>query len=60
MTPFHALSEECFLDDKDLESIRGRFQIPNETSSRLPFTSEKECSFTHREVSFIRLLSPVD
>nr|POF10996.1 hypothetical protein CFP56_13515 [Quercus suber] len=30
VTPFHALSEECVLDGKDLESIRGRFQIPGE------------------------------
>ena len=52
MTPFHAFSEECFLDGKDLESIRGRFQIPSEVVSRLPHTGEKACSFAHREVSF--------
>ena len=52
VTPFHALSKECFLDYKDLESIRGRFQIPGEAISRLPHTSEKACSFAHREVSF--------
>ena len=50
MTPFHALSEECILDD--LESIRGRFQIPSEVFSRLPHTGEKACSFAHEEVSF--------
>ena len=52
VTPFHALFEECFLDDKDLESIRGRFQIPDGAFSRLPYTSEKACSFAHGEVSF--------
>ena len=52
MTPFHALSEECFLDDKDLESIRGRFQIPGKVISRLPHTSEKACSFAPGEVNF--------
>ena len=50
VTPFHALSEECVLDD--LESIRGRFQIPSEVVSRLPYTGEKACSFAHEEVSF--------
>ena len=52
VTPFHALSEECFLDDKDLESIRRRFQTLDEAFSRLPYTSEKACSFAHGEVSF--------
>ncbi|KAK9993437.1 hypothetical protein SO802_023140 [Lithocarpus litseifolius] len=52
VTPFHALSKEYFLDDKDLESIRGRFQIPEEAVFRLPHTSEKACSFAHGEVSF--------
>ncbi|KAL0012174.1 hypothetical protein SO802_007282 [Lithocarpus litseifolius] len=36
VTPFHALSKECFSDGKDLESIKGRFQIPSEIVSRLP------------------------
>ena len=58
MTPFHALSEECFLDSKDLESIRGRFQIPGEVFSRLPYTSEKACSFAHEEVSFYEAAFP--
>ena len=52
MTPFHAFFEECFLDNKDLESIRGRFQIPDEPIFRLPHTSEKACKFAHEEVSF--------
>ena len=52
VTLFNAFSEECFLDNKDLESIRGRFQIPNEPVSRLPHTSEKACNFAHGEVSF--------
>ena len=55
MTPFHALSEECFLDDKDLESIRGRFQIPGKVISRLPHTSEKACSFAPGEVNFYKV-----
>nr|POE57956.1 hypothetical protein CFP56_38319 [Quercus suber] len=45
MTPFLDLSKECILDD--LESIRGRFEIPSEVISRLPHTSEKACSFAH-------------
>ena len=54
MTPFHALSEEYFLDGKDLESIRGRFQIPSEVVSRLPCTGEKACSFALGDVSFYK------
>ena len=27
VTPFHVLFEQCFLDDKDLESIRGDFKF---------------------------------
>ena len=50
VTPFHALFEECFLDSKDLESIRGRFQIPVDVVSKLPHTGEKACSFAHGEV----------
>ena len=53
MTPFHALSEECVLDD--LESIRGRFQILSEVVSRLPYIGEKACSFAHGEVSFYKV-----
>ena len=52
VTPFHALFEEYFLDGKDLESIRGRFQIPSEVISRLPHNGEKACSFAHGKVSF--------
>ena len=54
MTPFHALSEEYFLNGKDLKSIRGKFQIPSEVVSRLPHNGEKACSFTHGEVSFCK------
>nr|POE78694.1 hypothetical protein CFP56_66570 [Quercus suber] len=39
-------------NDKDLESIRGRFQIPDEAVSRLPHSNEKACNFAHGEVSF--------
>nr|POF11027.1 hypothetical protein CFP56_13545 [Quercus suber] len=39
VTPFHVLSEECFLDGKDLEFIRGRLQIPGEVVFRLPHTA---------------------
>ena len=52
VTPFHALFEEYFLDGKDLESIRGRFQIPSKVISRLPHNGEKACSFAHGKVSF--------
>lgn len=44
---FHALKEECSLNEETLSKFRDRFQFPEETKIRLPRSSEKSCAFTH-------------
>ena len=49
---FHALKEECSLDEDTFFRFRDRFQLPDETRIRLPHPSKKACSFNPREVCF--------
>lgn len=49
---FHALKEECSLNEETLSRYRDRFQFPKETRIRLPRSSEKSCAFAHGEVCF--------
>ena len=50
--PFHALSESCLLDMRQLKSIRKRFQFLEGVSIRLPRSNEKACTFAYGKVSF--------
>ena len=52
LPPLHALSETCSLKESHLTGFRKRFQFPKGTCIRLPWSSEKVCSFAHGEVWF--------
>ena len=49
---FHALKEECDLDDETLSRFKDRFQFPDRVRVRLPRKKDWACHFFPREVSF--------
>ena len=49
---FHALKEDCSLDEDTLFRFRDKFQLPDETRIRLPHRGEKAYSFNLGKVCF--------
>ena len=50
--PFHALQEECSLNEDTFFRFRDRFQFPEGTKARLSKKGEKSCAFAHGEFCF--------
>ena len=50
--PFHALQEECSLNEDTFFRFRDRFQFPKEIRAHLPKRGEKFYAFAHEEVYF--------
>ena len=49
---FHALEEECGLDDETLSRFKDKFQFPDRVRVRLPCEEEWACHFFFGEVCF--------
>ena len=49
---FHALEEECGLDDETLSRFKEKFQFPDRVRVRLPCEEEWACHFFFGEVCF--------
>ena len=52
---FHALEEECGLDDETLGRFKDRFQFLDRVSVRLPREEEQACHFFPEEVCFYKV-----
>ena len=53
---FHALKEECDLDDETLSRFKDRFQFPDRVRVRLPREKEQTCHFFPGEVYFYEVV----
>lgn len=50
--PFHALMENCVLEEKHMKRFRKLFQFLSERKVRLPHLDEKACAFAHGQACF--------